>query len=42
LKDDGDNVIWSTDMYMEPEKLKPEGLRLMLSNMGNLGMYYFG
>jgi len=42
LKDGDDNVVWSTDMYMEPEKLNPEGLRLMLSNMGNLGMYYYG
>jgi len=42
LKDEGENVVWSSDMYMEPDRLHSHELMLMLSNMGNLGVYYKG
>lgn len=42
LKDGDDNVVWSSDMYMDAEKVDPSLLTCVVSNMGTLGVYLNG
>lgn len=42
LKDEDDNVVWSSDMYMDAEKVDASKLTCVLSNLGTLGAYLDG